>query len=200
MSRHISLYFSLNFSFLLMSWATSDSGSCHCFSAFGVSCSYGNSNLRWRSSLWSLKRGSCGWQQAAAFSLLYHSLCGQAVTSSKRKEKPVLSRDCKTSEAMEIWKRCFKMLFLSGAPGNAPTYWEDLTLQQENPVSLSVYLLPSQVRYHHDLGCSVCFIRYNKHDNWLTFSYCLGWGRGWAIDSCPILSHKGIQSHHTTFV
>lgn len=126
MTRHISLYFPFNFSFLLMNPVTSDSGSCHCFPAFCVSCSCGNSS----SSLWSLKRGSRGWQQADAVSVLYHSLCA---LPGVRGKKPILSRDCKTSEATEIWKRCFKMLLLSGASGNAPTCWEDLTLLQKTP-------------------------------------------------------------------
>lgn len=69
------------------------------------------------------------------------------------------------------------MLFLSGTSGNASTCWEDLALQQESPVSLSAFLLALQVRYNHDLGYIVYFIKYNKHDNWLIFSYCLGQGR-----------------------
>lgn len=193
MTRHISLYFSLNFSFLLMSTATSHSGSCHCFSAFCVSCSYGNSS----SSLWSLKRGSCGWQQAAAFSVSLP--LWQAVTWSKRKEKPILSTDCKTSEAMEIEKRHFKMLLLSGASGNAPTCRPHSAAGK--PSAPSAYLLASQAGYRrHALGYIVYFIKHSKCDNWLTFLYCLGWGRGWAIDSCPTLNHKGIQSLHTTLM
>lgn len=130
MTRHISLYFPLNFSFLLMSPVTSDSGSCHCFPAFCVSCSCGNSS----SSLWSLKRGSRGWQQAMQFL----SCITPSVPYLELEE-----RDWKTSEATEIWKRCFKMLLLSGASGNAPTCWEDLTLLQKNPASPSVNLLAS---------------------------------------------------------
>lgn len=171
MTRHISLYFSLNFSFLLMSSATSDSGSCHCFSAFCVSRSYGDSS----SSLWSLKRGSCGWQQVAAFSVLYHSLCALPGVRGKRKQS--CQETAKPLRPQKYGKGVLRCCFFQGLLEMLLLVGKS-SLQQKNPTSPSAYLLASQVRYHHDLGNIVCFIKCNKHDNWLTFSSCLGWGRG----------------------
>lgn len=108
----------------------------------------------------------------------------------ERPEKP--QRPCKYGKG--IFKIIFFFLFLSGASGNVPACWEDLALLHQragNPASQAVY-------HRHGLRSLVYFVKRNKRDEWLTFSCCLGWGRGWAVDSGPPLSRKRMRSHHAT--
>lgn len=116
MTRHVFLflYCSLYFSFLLMSSAIIELGSCCCFLAFSASCASCNSPSSFRPCPW---RGTAvaGSQQPHLPSCIApNGRCPwQAVTWSKRKEKPILLRDQKTTEAEEIQKRHFKILVLS---------------------------------------------------------------------------------------
>lgn len=174
-----------------MSLAISTLGSCCCFSAFSASCACNS----WcpLSSLSLEGHRTVGSEQLHLLSCIAPSggCLWAAVTWCDKREKPILLRDQKNTEAMEISKRHFKVLFLSGASGNTRSCW----------LGRPAYLRASQVVYHgHGLGYIVCYVKRSKHDKWLTFSCCLGWGRGWAIDSCLSVSHIGIQSHHSTYI
>lgn len=164
MTRHIFLflYCSLYFSFLSMSSAIIELGSCYCFLAFSASCASCNSPSSLCPCPW---RGTAvaGSQQPHLPSCIApNGRCPwQAVTSSKRKEKPILLRDQKTTEAEEIRKRHFKILVLSRG------FWKCSCLLGRPRSAASdsrkpSYLPASQAAYHgHSLGYIVYF-RVNK--------------------------------------